>query len=362
MNDANAQPPVLTALRAELTAFRAGAAVAAALPDDRRFYLWLLLAALAHALFLIGFHGSPPKRLGDPAGAENAISIDLVSSKDLEGATVAERAAGLPAPPPSPVPPPPQPAQPQAAAPPEPPALKPTVQPEAPPQRPEVASQPPAEPPPPPPSEVSPATEPVPLAAAPPVPETGLEPAPKPQVNPDPPKPPPPQPIQQAAKPVEKPATPEKPVAAEKPARPAKLPDAKPAEAKPQASPAPARTAKLDISPPPTIFTAPAGGGGAGLERPAGATRSGENDNFARGVIRALQITMPQLRDTFGRVTVRITLDRNGNHVSTQVLRPSSVAGLDQSVVFATRQASFPLPPRNAVADDLIFFVTYIYR
>ena len=59
---------------------------------------------------------------------------------------------------------------------------------------------------------------------------------------------------------------------------------------------------------------------------------------------------------------MRIILDLNGSIVRTDVIRPSSVAGLDQSVVFATRQASFPFPPRNANAADLTFLVTYIYR
>jgi TonB family protein len=71
---------------------------------------------------------------------------------------------------------------------------------------------------------------------------------------------------------------------------------------------------------------------------------------------------MPQLSDTSGRVTVRITLDRNGSLVGTRVLLPSQVAGLDQSVVFSTQQASFPFPPKNAVAADLVFIVTYVYR
>ena len=117
----------------------------------------------------------------------------------------------------------------------------------------------------------------------------------------------------------------------------------------------------MDLTPP-AIFQAPVGGGGAGVQRPAGITRSGENDDFARGVIRALQSTMPQLRNTFGRVTVRVELNMNGNLVRTTVLKPSNIAGLDQSVVFATQQSSFPFPPRKAVPADLVFFVTYIYR
>lgn len=121
------------------------------------------------------------------------------------------------------------------------------------------------------------------------------------------------------------------------------------------------KLARLDLSQP-KLFALPSGGGGAGVQRPPGITRSGENDDFARGVIRALQQTMPQLSDTLGRVTVRIILDKNGSLVSTDVVVPSKVSGLDQSVVFATRQSSFPLPPINANSADLTFFVTYIYR
>ena len=122
----------------------------------------------------------------------------------------------------------------------------------------------------------------------------------------------------------------------------------------------------LDLTPPqPTFsgaFTGSSGRGGGGIERPPGITRSGENDDFAKGVVRALQRTMPQLSDTFGRVTVRITLDRNGSLVGTRVVRGSNVAGLDRSVVFSTQQASFPFPPKNANAADLLFIVTYVYR
>jgi len=151
---------------------------------------------------------------------------------------------------------------------------------------------------------------------------------------------------------------PPKPLEPVKPARPARPEQAQPHQPKS----APKRMATLDLSLPPSIFMAPHGGGGVGVERAAGVTRSGENDTFARGVIGALQRTMPQLRDSTGRVTVRITLDKDGSLVRTEVLRPSSVAGLDQSVVFATRQTSFPFPPRNANAADLTFIVTYIYR
>ena len=124
----------------------------------------------------------------------------------------------------------------------------------------------------------------------------------------------------------------------------------------------PTRMSKLDLSLPPSVTGGPSGGGGVGFDRPAGITRSGENDAFARGVISALQRNMPQLRDTRGQVTVRITLDMDGGLVRTEVVRPSSISSLDQSVVFSTRQASFPFPPRNARSADLVFIVTYIYR
>jgi TonB family protein len=71
---------------------------------------------------------------------------------------------------------------------------------------------------------------------------------------------------------------------------------------------------------------------------------------------------MPQLNQTLGRVTVRITLDLDGSLVSTQVVRASNIAGLDRSVVFATRQTSYPFPPRNARSADLVFLITYIYQ
>jgi hypothetical protein len=126
-------------------------------------------------------------------------------------------------------------------------------------------------------------------------------------------------------------------------------------KAKPQRD----RTAMLDLSPP-TAFSGR--GGGMGQQRPPGITRSGENDAFARGVINALQKTMPQLSNTFGRTTVRITFDMEGRLVSTEVVVPSNVPNLDRYVVFATKQTSYPFPPRNAKPVDLVFLITYIYN
>ena len=105
-----------------------------------------------------------------------------------------------------------------------------------------------------------------------------------------------------------------------------------------------------------------AGGLSASVARPPGVTRSGENDDFGRGVIRALRQTMPGLRDTFGRVTVRLFLSPNGNLEDVQLVQSGGNANLDQSVVFAVKQASFPIPPARSTPNDRTFLVTYIYQ
>ncbi len=79
-------------------------------------------------------------------------------------------------------------------------------------------------------------------------------------------------------------------------------------------------------------------------------------------MIRALKKTMPQLSNTFGSVKVRIVLNQNGNVEDVQVILPSNVAGLDQSVAFAVKQTSFPFPAPNSLPVDRIFQVTYIYH
>ncbi len=303
-------------------------------PDVHRFYLWLFAAIVAHGAVLTGFISAKPRQIGDPGGLDGAISISLVTEADLRGdATVDDHAPGNPAPPPAPAmaTPTPQPPAPQAAE-----------------------ESPPADPPPQ--TEQAPQTTP---------PEAVMKPAIAPEAV-DVPRENVPEAGQGEPKPAQ-PAHKEAPrhKAAETPHE--SKPKHKPAEAQPSPKPAPAktketRTAKLDLAMPPAMQAAIPGSRGAGLERPAGITRSGENDAFGRAVIRNLQQTMPYLRDTRGRVKVRITLDRNGNLVSTQVLEPSNVAGLDQSVVFATRQTSFPLPPYNAVPADLVYIITYIYK
>jgi TonB family protein len=323
--------------------------------DDRRFFRFLLVAFALHALLLIRVQTAEPRRLGAPGGADDAISVSIITAQDLNGrATVDDRAAGRPAP--IPPPPTPQATTPPPPTPPTPPAEQPA------PAEPQAAAAPP-----PPPAAAAPerAEKPTPpTSLRPTLPDEAIEPAPKvADPKPAPEKTEAEKPSEQptksdtaadADKPVEKPLQKQKQAEAENPAEAKPKPPAKRPAQKTE-------TAKLDLTPP-AVFQAPVGGGGAGVQRPAGITRSGENDDFARGVIRALQSTMPQLRNTFGRVTVRIELNMNGNLVRTTVLKPSNIAGLDQSVVFATQQSSFPFPPRNAVPADLVFFVTYIYR
>ena len=304
---------------------------------DRQFNIALVVATVVHVLFLTSFLAADVRQLGDPGGAADGISVEIVTEADLKSmGTVADTAAGPPAPP---APPPPQPQQ--TAAPPPPPQ--------------QTASLPPAPPAEPPAPEPQAQPEPVPSP-----------PAPEPQAQPKE------APPEQAATPPESPLGDERllkipsqaalPHSLEPPKPPEPAKPVRPEEARPPQPKQRQRTTALDLTVPPSVFMAPSGGGGAGIERPAGITRSGENDAFARGVIAALQRSMPQLRDTYGRVTVRIKLDKDGSLVGTEVIRPSSVAGLDQNVVFSTRQSSFPFPPRNANAADLTFLVTYIYR
>lgn len=99
-----------------------------------------------------------------------------------------------------------------------------------------------------------------------------------------------------------------------------------------------------------------------GVTRPSGITRSGENDEFGRGVIRALRRTMPMLDAAVGRITVRIFVTDKGNLQDVQIIHPSGNPILDQNVTFAVRQSSFPLPPSGATSADRTFLVTYVYR
>jgi TonB family protein len=279
--------------------------------QDRRIWIALACAVLAHAAILIGFVRSPPRQIGDPNAGMNAVAVSFVTEAELNSrsttdAGAAARQAAKPAPPP----PPPQP-------------------PAAPAQEPAPATPQTAEPPP---QQQAKAEEQLKSD----VPDLLSLPDPAAQKEDPVPK-------KDAGK-------------AE-----SKMPEqTKPAPKKQQV----ARRPKLDLSMPAPDLSAPSlsGGGSAGFERPPGATRSGANDDFARGVIKALRATMPQLTDIRGRVTVRIILNDKGNIGSVEVTNPSEIAELNQSVLFSTKQASFPIPPNGSTLADRTFTVTYNYR
>jgi protein TonB len=98
------------------------------------------------------------------------------------------------------------------------------------------------------------------------------------------------------------------------------------------------------------------------VTRPPNVTRSRENSEFGRAVIRALYKTMPVAGDTVARVTIRLFLSETGNLTQLQLVRSSGDPILDQNVMFAARQSSFPIPPAGATLADRTFLVTYIYR
>ena len=122
--------------------------------------------------------------------------------------------------------------------------------------------------------------------------------------------------------------------------------------------------AGIDLSlPRPSVNSGPSfQGGSAAVNRPPDITRSGENDDFGRGVIRALRATMPSPTGWVGRVTVRFVLSPTGNIAEIRLAGSGGDPIMDQNVVFAARQASFPLPPKSATLSDRSFLVTYVYR
>lgn len=101
----------------------------------------------------------------------------------------------------------------------------------------------------------------------------------------------------------------------------------------------------------------------AAMSRPPGITRSGLNDEFGRGVIRALRQTMPPPNGRqMARATVRFVLTPDGNLLEAEIVASSGDPILDRNIVFAVKQANFPIPATNLTAIDRQFRVTYIYR
>ncbi|WP_072391687.1 energy transducer TonB [Hyphomicrobium sp. CS1GBMeth3] len=292
---------------------------------QRMFRLALVVAFLLHAALFIEVGRSVPQRsVGDPSGATDAIAVDIVTEADLKSReAVAMPAAGTPTPP---------------VAPPQ-----PTPEPEPAPEPVEKA----AEPAPPQPKEAPPQQE-APSEKAPQQQKTATAPdfeAALPDIATMP------QPAE-AAKPAPEPSP--KPEAKQEPAKPVEKREAQPAKKKPAQ-----KQARLDPSP--KDFENAPPGRSAGATRPPGITRSGENDEFGRAVIRALRQTMPPPRGIFGRVTVRLILTPNGDLAEVQMLEASGT-NLDQSVVFAAKQTYFPLPPYNATVADRTFTIRYVYR
>ena len=61
-------------------------------------------------------------------------------------------------------------------------------------------------------------------------------------------------------------------------------------------------------------------------------------------------------------MTVRLFLSETGNLADLQLVRNAGEPLLSQEVVFAVRQASFPIPPAGSTVPDRTFLVTYIYQ
>lgn len=317
---------------------------------ERNFYIALACAAILHASFFINaVNNGNAKRLGSETGADDAISVSLVTEQDLKSrATMAEPVT----PPPGP-PAPTQQAQPPAkpAEPPKPEEAKQEAQPE-PPSPPQKQEKPQPDTPPDVPEETA-APDPVkPAEQAVAKPEEVSPESIPPDLlslqEEDPSK------MQSNDKPVPKPE-----------AKPETKPETKKATSSKSASKPPAKAQKknlaaLDLSTP--MAPSFGGGGGAAFQRPPGITRSGLNDAFARAVIRALQQTMPQLTGALGRVTVRILLSESGNVVEVKLLSGAKDPSLSQDVVFAAKQTSYPIPPAGSNLADRTFMVTYIYE
>ena len=339
---------------------------------QRAFRSALIVAILLHAAFLIQIGRAVPRAVGNPAGQPDAIAVDLVSAADLksrEAFALPPPGASpvAPSPPPQPQTPPPEPVAEPAPPKPTPPVVEPKPvppEPASPPETPKPPEPKPPEPKPPEPKAEAPKPEtPPPEVAKPesksteaakptlqdfeselpdlatvPMPSDKAEEAPPPKPAPD---------AAQEAKPKQEP----------KPKEEAKPKDEKRPE------PAKKKTAALDVRPPSEkeLANAPPGRSAAAT-RPPGITRSGENDEFGRAVVLALRGTMPPPRGVFGSVVVRLILNENGDLQNVTVLQPSGRGTLDESVVFATKQTYFPLPPYKSTLADRTFTIRYVYR
>jgi protein TonB len=293
-------------------------AVPALSSDSRPFLIGLACAVLLHCLLILSAIRSPPRIMGEKDGRPEGISVEMIDEADyLSRTTVPPREQ------PSPTPPTPQPATP--APPPQPPQPPP-------PQPPPQAAQP------------TPAPAPAPAQKRAPIAPT-LDDSSLPGLLSTPQKLEQPADKQPSDKASKQPDAPEK--------RESSAPATTPSKPSPNTKPNLEMPSKSELNFVPLS---------ASVARPAGITRSGENDDFGRGVIRALRQTMPAHRRIYGRVTIRFVLNEMGNIADVQVVRQSGDPYLDQSVLFASKQSNFPLPPKGATVADRTFLVTYIYN
>lgn len=144
----------------------------------------------------------------------------------------------------------------------------------------------------------------------------------------------------------------------------AKPPSSRSAESKTSSSKSAQKpNQQLSLALPKQSFDTPidVGGRSAAVSRPEGITRSGLNDEFGRGVIKALRQTMPPANHT-AELTVRFVLSANGDLVELVLVRSSGDPEIDQNVMFAVKQSNFPIPATNLTALDRQFRVTYVYH
>ena len=114
----------------------------------------------------------------------------------------------------------------------------------------------------------------------------------------------------------------------------------------------------------------PAGFTHGAFARPPDITRSAENDEFGRNVIRALKSTMPRAR-TIGRITIRLLLDETGKLLEVRAIKtegdPQNIAPakyaaeMERNVLNAVKRAHFPHPPKGATISDRSFLARYVY-
>ena len=108
----------------------------------------------------------------------------------------------------------------------------------------------------------------------------------------------------------------------------------------------------------------PAGFTHGAFARPPDITRSAENDEFGRNVLRALKSTMPGAR-TIGRITIRLLIDETGKLLEVRAIKtegdPQNIAEMERNVLNAVKRAHFPHPPKGATISDRSFLARYVY-